>query len=249
MRRKIVAGNWKMNLMRSEAKNLFDGIANLKSDALCDVYQFVPSLFIADLVDQSKFSPIIGAQNAHPKSNGAFTGEISMRQIKNIGVKAVLIGHSERRQLFEESNDFLKEKVDAGISEGLTLFFCCGESLDQREDGSHEQVVISQLKASLFHISQNDFENVVIAYEPVWAIGTGKTATSDQANEMHSVIRSAIAGNYSKDIANNTSILYGGSCKPSNAKELFSKEHIDGGLIGGASLKVEEFTGIINAFR
>jgi triosephosphate isomerase len=249
MRQQIVAGNWKMNLMRSEAKSLFDSIANLKSDALCEVYQFVPSLFIADLVDQSRSSPLIGAQNAHPKSNGAFTGEISMRQIKDLGVKAILVGHSERRQLFEESNDFLKEKVDSAISEGLTLFFCCGESLDQRENGSHEQVVISQLKASIFHISQNDFKNVIIAYEPVWAIGTGKTATSDQANEMHSAIRSAIAGNYSKDIANNTSILYGGSCKPSNAEDLFSKEHIDGGLIGGASLNVDEFAGIINAFR
>jgi triosephosphate isomerase len=249
MRRKIVAGNWKMNPKRSEAKSLFEGVANLKSDASCDVYQFVPSLFIADLVDQSKSFPIIGAQNAHPKPNGAFTGEISMHQIKDMDVKAVLVGHSERRQLFGESNEFLKEKVDAAISEGLTLFFCCGESLEQREDGSHEQVVISQLKASLFHLTEREFENVVIAYEPVWAIGTGKTASSDQANEMHSTIRSAVAGNYSLDVANNTSILYGGSCKPSNAEDLFSKEHIDGGLIGGASLKVEDFSGIINAWK
>lgn len=236
-----------MNLTRSEAKSLFDGVANLNSDPSCDVYQFVPSLFIADLIDQKAVSPILGAQNAHPKLNGAFTGEISMHQIKDMGVKAILIGHSERRQIFGETNEFLKEKVDAAISEALTIFFCCGESLDQREDGSHEQVVINQLKESLFHLSEKDFMNVVIAYEPVWAIGTGKTASSDQANEMHSAIRSAVAGNYTTDVANKTSILYGGSCKPTNAQELFSKEHIDGGLIGGASLKVEDFSGIINA--
>lgn len=249
MRKKIVAGNWKMNLTRSEAKSLFEGVANLKNDASCDVYQFVPSLFISDLIDENKSFPMIGAQNAHPKPNGAFTGEISMHQVKDMGVNAVLVGHSERRQIFRESNEFLKEKVDAAIAEGLTVFFCCGESLEQREDGSHEQVVISQLKASLFHLSEKEFEHVVIAYEPVWAIGTGKTASSDQANEMHSAIRSAVAGNYSVDVAKNTSILYGGSCKPSNAEDLFSKEHIDGGLIGGASLKVEDFSGIINAWK
>jgi triosephosphate isomerase len=249
MRKKIVAGNWKMNLTRSEAKRLFDSISKLSSEMLCDIYQFVPSLFLAELIDKKVDSPILGAQNAHPKSNGAFTGEISMHQIKDIGVKAILIGHSERRQLFGESNEFLKEKVDAAISEGLTLFFCCGESLEQREDGNHEQVVINQLKESLFHLTEKDFKNVVIAYEPVWAIGTGKTASSEQANEMHSAIRSAVAGNYTTDVANKTSILYGGSCKPSNAEELFSKEHIDGGLIGGASLKEEDFSSIINACK
>lgn len=249
MRRKIVAGNWKMNLTRSEAKELFEGVANLNSDASCDIYQFTPSLFIADLVDQNLSSPIIGAQNAHPKQSGAFTGEISMHQVKDMGVKAILVGHSERRQIFGESNKFLKEKVDSAISEGLTLFFCCGESLEQRENGTHEQVVISQLKDSLFHLSEKEFENVIIAYEPVWAIGTGKTASSEQANEMHSAIRSAVAKNYTDEIANSTSILYGGSCKPSNAEDLFSKEHIDGGLIGGASLNVEEFSGVINAWK
>jgi triosephosphate isomerase len=249
MRKNIVAGNWKMNLTRSEAKTLFNEVANLHDEKLCDIYQFVPSLFIADLVDQNVSSPIIGAQNAHSKPNGAFTGEISMHQLKDMGVKAVLVGHSERRQLFNESDAFLKEKVDAAISEELTVFFCCGESLEQRENGSHEQVVISQLKAALLHLSEKEFEKVVIAYEPVWAIGTGKTASSDQANEMHKTIRSAVAGNYSLDIANQTSILYGGSCKPSNAQDLFSKEHIDGGLIGGASLKFEDFSGIINAWK
>lgn len=247
MRKNIVAGNWKMNLTRSEAINLFKEVAEMRDEKLCDVYQLVPSLFIADLVDEKKSSPIIGAQNAHSKKNGAFTGEVSMYQLKDMGVKAVLIGHSERRQLFGESNAFLKEKVDTAISEGLTVFFCCGESLEERENGSHEQVVINQLKESLFHLSEKQFENVIIAYEPVWAIGTGKTASSDQANKMHEAIRNAVAGNYSKDKANQTSILYGGSCKPSNAKDLFSKEHIDGGLIGGASLKFEDFVGIIKA--
>jgi triosephosphate isomerase len=172
-----------------------------------------------------------------------------MFQLKDMGVRSVLIGHSERRQLFGESHAFLKEKVNSAISEGLTVFFCCGESLEERENGSHEQVVISQLKESLFHLTEEQFKNVIIAYEPVWAIGTGKTASSDQANEMHKAIRNAVAGNYSKEKANQTSILYGGSCKPSNAKELFSKEHIDGGLIGGASLTFEDFAGIINAWR
>ena len=238
-----------MNLTRSEAEHLFNEVAKQQNEILCDVYQFVPSLFLTDLIDKNESSPILGAQNAHPKSNGAFTGEISMLQMKETGVKAVLVGHSERRKLFGESNEFLKQKVDAAISEALTVFFCCGESLEEREGSKHEQIVINQLKESLFHLAEKDFRHVVIAYEPVWAIGTGKTASSEQANEMHSAIRNAVAGNYSKGLANETSILYGGSCKPDNAEELFSKEHIDGGLIGGASLKAVDFLQIINACK
>lgn len=249
MRKKIVAGNWKMNLTRSEAIKLFKEVADLQDKKSCEVYQFVPSLFIGDLIDQKASSPIIGSQNAHPQTSGAFTGEISMHQLNDMGVSAILVGHSERRKLFNETDAFLKEKVDSAINEGLTVFFCCGESLEQRENNSHEKVVIGQLKNALLHLPEKDFKNVVIAYEPVWAIGTGKTASSDQANEMHKTIRNAVAANYSNEVADQTSILYGGSCKPSNAEDLFSKEHIDGGLIGGASLKFEDFSGIINAWK
>lgn len=248
MRKKIVAGNWKMNLTRAESESLLNDVSNAIDHMNCDVYQFPPAIYLTDLVDQSVDSVKIGAQNGFSEPKGAFTGEVSMFQLKNIKVSAVLIGHSERRLLFGESHELLKEKVDAAIHEKLTVFFCCGETLDQREENRHEQVVVNQLKESLLHLSADQFKNVVIAYEPVWAIGTGKTASSEQANEMHRTIRKTIEANYNLDIANNTSILYGGSCKPDNAKELFSKEHIDGGLIGGASLKAKDFVDLINTY-
>lgn len=247
MRKNIVAGNWKMNLTRTEAISLLSSVSESLQNPKCEVYQFPPVLYMKELVDQKSTFVKIGAQNGHPEISGAFTGEISMMQINDVGANAVLVGHSERRQLFGESHSFLKQKVDSAINENLTVFFCCGETLEERECGKHEQVVVNQLKESLLHLSERDFKKIVIAYEPVWAIGTGKTANSDQANEMHHAIRKTIEANYSFEIANNTSILYGGSCKPDNAKELFSKEHIDGGLIGGASLKAEDFVSIINA--
>lgn len=249
MRKKIVAGNWKMNLLLEEAKKLNQSIDEALTDSSgkCDVYNFVPAIYLQFTTKSSK-NIEIGAQNGHPKESGAFTGEISMKQLANIGAKAVLIGHSERRQLFNESDAFLKEKVDAALKEGLKVFFCCGETLELRESGKYEEFVINQLKDSLFHLSENDFKNVVIAYEPIWAIGTGKTASPEQANEMHQKIRMAVSDYYSPVIAENTSLLYGGSCNPSNAKTLFSQSDIDGGLIGGASLKPADFLSIIASF-
>ena len=250
MRKKIVAGNWKMNLSFDEAEKLNSSIDEAldKNSYGCEVYNFVPSIYLKDTIDNSK-NVQIGAQNGYPAKNGAFTGEISMNQLSGIGTKAVLIGHSERRQIFNETDAFLKEKVDAAIEENIKIFFCCGESLEQRESGKYEAVVIDQLKNSLFHLSAEDFKKTVIAYEPIWAIGTGKTASPEQANAMHKSIRQAISQAYSPAIAEGTSLLYGGSCNPANAKTLLSQSDIDGGLIGGASLKPEDFMTIISTYK
>lgn len=250
MRKKIVAGNWKMNLLVDEAEQLNISIDEYlgQNSFVCEVYHFIPSIYLKSSIDKSK-NVSIGAQNGHPEKHGAYTGEISMNQLSDIGTKAVLIGHSERRQLFNETDVFLKAKVDAAIEEQIKVFFCCGESLDQRESGKYEEIVIDQLEASLFHISAEDFKKVVIAYEPIWAIGTGKTASPEQANEMHKSIRKAIATAYTTEIAEHTSILYGGSCNPSNAQTLLSQSDIDGGLIGGASLKTEDFISIISIYK
>lgn len=248
MRKKIVAGNWKMNLTAEEAKALNKSAEAQLLDPKCDVYQFVPNIFIPLLINNKGYIQI-GAQNGHPEKNGAFTGEVSMYQLKDSGIQSVLVGHSERRHIFNEKDDFLKEKIDSSLREGIVPFFCCGESLDERERGSHEKIVVDQLKAACFHLDPEEFVKLVIAYEPVWAIGTGKTASPEQANKMHEVLRNAIADKYGKDIAENTTILYGGSCKPSNARELFNMEHIDGGLIGGASLKADDFIQIVNTFN
>lgn len=247
MRKKIVAGNWKMNLNLQQAIDIVEGTSGGEE---CEVYFFSPSLFLDPLLQLSavKSDKIhIGAQNAYPKDSGAFTGEISMKQLANLGIKNVLIGHSERRQHFNESASFLKDKVDAALSNNLQAFFCCGESLKERENGKHMEVVINQLNDAVFHLSPEDFSKIVIAYEPVWAIGTGKTASSEQAEEMHSEIRKAIVKKYGNIISDRISILYGGSCKPSNAKELFGQKNIDGGLIGGASLKTDDFNTIISS--
>lgn len=250
MRKKIVAGNWKMNLSLEEAKSLHQEIngALKKTDSNCDVYHFAPSIYLSSLIKSGQ-AVHVGAQNGYPEENGAFTGEVSMQQLSGIGTQAILIGHSERRQLFNESDAFLKEKVDAALTEDLKIFFCCGESLAERESGNYISTVITQLKNSLFHLSSDDFEKIVIAYEPIWAIGTGMTATPEQANDMHKSIRKAIAHAYTQEIAEQTSILYGGSCKPSNANELLNQSDIDGGLIGGASLKAEDFLGIISTYN
>lgn len=248
MRKKIVAGNWKMNLTAKEAVALNMACENQIHQPKCDVYQFTPSLYISELL-QNKGLIEIGAQNGHPEKNGAYTGEISMYQLKEAGVLSVLIGHSERRHIFNESDSFLKLKVDAALDNEITPFFCIGEKLEERESGKHQETVINQLHAGTFHLPAEMFRKLVIAYEPVWAIGTGKTATPHQANEMHKAIRDAIESQYDSDIAESTTILYGGSCKPSNAGELFEMEHIDGGLIGGASLKADEFIQIVNTIK
>lgn len=246
MRNKIVAGNWKMNLTLTEGKELIEGIQEANTST--EVYVFTPNIYLHPILESTKDkSIIVGAQNGYPEKYGAFTGEVSMYQLKELGVNSVLIGHSERRALFNESPGFLKEKVDAAIAANMTVFFCCGETLEQRLDGNHFEVITQQLEQSLLHLTDVTLNNVVIAYEPVWAIGTGKTASTEDAEAMHKHIRSVITNNYDNKVAEKIRILYGGSCKPSNAAALFSQENIDGGLIGGASLKASDFNEIIKA--
>lgn len=247
MARKIVAGNWKMNLESKEAFALVDELNEQIPSGNCRVVLFPPALFVLPLsrMNQGKYE--LGVQNFYPKPSGAFTGEISLQQAKSVGAGLALIGHSERREYFGESDAFLREKVDAAVEAGVEFIFCCGEPLEIREAGTQAAFVKKQLEESLFHLSGETLQNRIIAYEPIWAIGTGKTATTEQAEEMHRDIRSWIAELFSSEVAESVSILYGGSCKPDNAEELFACPNIDGGLIGGASLKSSDFCAIINA--
>ncbi|MBI1837407.1 MAG: triose-phosphate isomerase [Flavobacteriia bacterium] len=248
MRKKIVAGNWKMNLLNAEAIKLFTEITtSLATVKNVEVLAFPPSIYISELsLIESKIG--LGAQNFYPKDKGAFTGEISTAQIKNIGVTHVLIGHSERRAYFNEDHSFLKEKVNSALDYSLTPVFCCGEPLEIRESNTEFEYVKNQLIESLFHLNETDIQKCVIAYEPVWAIGTGRTATVEQAEAMHAAIRSWLKEYYNETIAASISILYGGSCNASNAKELFSNPNVDGGLIGGAALDATSFLQIIKSF-
>ncbi len=249
MRKKIVAGNWKMNLTSEEANRLFDQVSEkVDGKKTPEVMVFPPSVFIHELAKKSKSSIEIGIQNFYPKDKGAYTGEISISQLKNIGASQVLIGHSERRAYFNETELFLKEKVNSALENKVGIVFCCGEPLGIREANQEMNYVRKQLEDSLFHLSATDLKKCVIAYEPVWAIGTGKTATIAQAEEMHKSIRSWIAEKYDFVVADSISILYGGSCNASNANELFSCPNVDGGLIGGAALDAEAFLQIIHSF-
>ena len=252
MRRKIVAGNWKMNKSFPDAEELIAEIADkletLDTDHM-DVILCPPYVYLemaTDIAEESVFS--VGAQNMNENDNGAFTGEISGPMLTSMEVEFCIIGHSERRKYFGEDNSLLAKKVDAALRNGLRPIFCCGEILPEREAGIHFEVVKKQLDESLFHITYAQFQQVVIAYEPVWAIGTGVNATPAQAQEMHAYIRGLVAGKYGDDVALETSILYGGSCNGSNARELFSQPDVDGGLIGGASLKADEFMKIVTSF-
>ncbi|MFP5079865.1 triose-phosphate isomerase [Pedobacter sp. JCM 36344] len=252
MRKKIVAGNWKMNLEYSEGISLFSEIVNMvkdekKGDQLAIIC--APYIHLHSLAKLGGNAISIGAQNCHQKESGAYTGEISAKMIKSVGCEYVIIGHSERRQYFAESDELLAEKTVIALANGLTPLFCIGETLDERNNGSYFDVLKSQLVNGVFGLSNADFSKVVIAYEPVWAIGTGLTASSAQAQEVHAFIRKEIAAKYDTAIAEETSILYGGSCNPKNAAELFAQEDIDGGLIGGASLKSRDFLDIIKAFN
>jgi len=248
MRSNIVAGNWKMNLDQTEAQIVFNGICSeTDSRSETNVIIFPPAIYLADFSSQKPQHIQIGAQNFYPAEKGAFTGEISYSQLQSFGVNTVLIGHSERRAIFNESNEFLKQKVDVAIKNGMQIVFCCGEPLEVRQAGEELAFVENQLKESLFHLNKEQFAQVVIAYEPVWAIGTGLTASVQQAEDMHASIRSWVESKYDHNLAENTSILYGGSCNESNAKELFSCPNVDGGLIGGASLKVDSFIQIVNS--
>lgn len=247
MRKKIVAGNWKMNKSHAEAETLTrellagcSTLTNAPKIILCTPFPYLVT--VRALLAGSRLE--VGAQNCSEHDSGAYTGEVSASMLKSISVPYVIIGHSERRQYFGENGPLLAKKVDQALANGLTPIFCCGEQLEVRERGDHETLVKQQTEESLFHLPADKLEKVVIAYEPVWAIGTGKTATSKQAQEMHAVIRKHIHGKYGA-VADQIQILYGGSVKPDNAKELFSCPDVDGGLVGGASLKSTDFIGII----
>ena len=252
MRKNIVAGNWKMNTTVAEgvqlAKEVNEAVA-AAGELKCDVVIGVPFTHLTavkDVIDIEKVG--LSAENCANKEKGAYTGEVSAAMVASTGANYVILGHSERREYYNETPEILKEKVDLALANGLKIIFCCGESLELRNAGTYEEFIKAELKDSLFHLSAEEFANIVIAYEPIWAIGTGKTATSDQAEEVHAFIRSFLAEKYGETVANDTTILYGGSCKPTNAPELFAKPNIDGGLIGGASLKAADFMGIVTAF-
>jgi triosephosphate isomerase (TIM) len=253
MRKNIVAGNWKMNNTIDEGKVLASEVVNMVNDEVSDEVTVVlgaPFVLLPSVVRLTSGAEKVftAAQNCSDHAAGAYTGEVSVAMLKSVGVEYVLIGHSERRQYFNETNKQLAEKVDLALSAGLLPIFCCGEPLEIREHGSFFDYVCNQLTESLFHLTQQSISSLILAYEPIWAIGTGKTATSQQAQEMHAQIRSHIASQYGDEIANGISILYGGSCKPDNARELFANSDVDGGLIGGASLKSRDFVDIIKSF-
>ena len=252
MRKKIVAGNWKMNTTLQEGVALAEGLKEALAGKTvnCDVVVCTPFISVASVVKAVEGSVIgVGAEDCSAHDKGAYTGEVSAEMVKSTGAEYVILGHSERREYYNETPEILKEKVDLALANGLKILFCIGESLEQREANEQNAVVKAELEGSVFHLSAEQFANIVIAYEPIWAIGTGKTATAEQAEEIHAYIRSVVAEKYGAEVAANTSILYGGSCKASNAPELFAKPDIDGGLIGGASLKVADFKGIIDAWK
>lgn len=249
-RQRIVAGNWKMNKNYQEGRDLTADIIRLLQPADVKVVIIPPFIHMKSVsnIIQDVTNIYLGAQNCHQEEKGAFTGEVSAAMLKSTGAEYVIIGHSERREYFGETDALLAKKVAAVLANDMQPIFCCGEKLDVREAGTHEALVAQQLKEGLFHLSAADFARVVIAYEPVWAIGTGKTATPQQAQDMHRHIRQLIAAQYGEEPAAQTTILYGGSCNPANARELFAQPDVDGGLIGGASLKAEDFVAIVKSF-
>jgi triosephosphate isomerase len=249
MRQKIVAGNWKMNKNAEETEDLLnDLIDRIPTDCAARVIVAPTFVNLASAADHLEFTNIeVAAQNMHQATNGAFTGEISAGMLRSIGVSTVILGHSERRTYFNETDAVIALKVDAAMQNGMEAIFCFGEHLEQRQNGQHFNVVENQLRDGLFHLEADDWQNVVLAYEPVWAIGTGETATPDQAQEMHAFIRETVRTRYGSDVAETVQILYGGSVKPDNAREIFSKPDVDGGLIGGASLNGADFSAIVLA--
>jgi len=248
-RKKIVAANWKMNTTIEEGEKLVDQIIEqLPAELNCSVIIAPPFIHLPMLIKKASGTKLcVAAQNCHQEKSGAFTGEISGAMLKDLGVSHVIVGHSERRQLFHENNELIKLKLNAALDAGLHPIFCCGESLEIRETGAHNIFVRQQLEESLFHLDADTFYKVIIAYEPIWAIGTGVTASPEQAQEMQQYIRDQIAMRYDKIISETSRILYGGSIKADNAKTLFSQEDVDGGLVGGASLNAQGFLEIINA--
>lgn len=253
MRKQIAAANWKMNLTYREAETLLDKLTgesyNLTENRVAVFAVPAPYLTMASEKISRQKHMYVAAQNVYTKKSGAFTGEVSVSMLQSIKVDHAVIGHSERREYFNETNQLLADKVNICLETGITPIFCCGEALPVREANKQNTFVSSQLEESLFHLSEDQIQKVVIAYEPIWAIGTGKTASSQQAQDMHAHIRDQIGSKYGEAIAENISILYGGSVKASNAKEIFGQPDVDGGLVGGASLIAEEFAAIINALK
>ena len=249
MRKQIVAGNWKMNNDLSETQDLITGLKAIPktSDAEVIIAPSFVSLFNA--FESLRDTDIhVAAQNMHQSDSGAFTGEVSAQMLKSVGVNTVILGHSERRAYCNEDEILLTEKVNTALKNGMRIIYCFGEELKDRNYGEHFEVVNKQIANALFHLEADSWKDIILAYEPVWAIGTGETASPEQAQEMHAFIRKTVADEYSKSLADEVTILYGGSVKPANAKEIFSKPDVDGGLIGGASLKADDFMAIVNAF-
>ena len=250
MRKKIVAGNWKMNNDLAQTEDMLGQLKNkwrendevrvIIAPAFTNLHHAFQSL--------RNFPIDVAAQNMNENSNGAFTGEVSAQMLTSIGVKTVILGHSERRAIFKETDEVLAKKVNTALENDMEVIFCCGEELGQRKAEKHFEVVRNQLEKALFQVSEANWQRIIIAYEPVWAIGTGETASPEQAQEMHAFIRKTISEKFGQDLANDVSILYGGSVKPDNAREIFAREDVDGGLIGGASLKADDFLAIVNAF-
>tara|TARA_B100000497_G_C7650202_1_gene391128 strand:+ start:471 stop:1220 length:750 start_codon:yes stop_codon:yes gene_type:complete len=249
MRKQIVAGNWKMNNDYVDSEILVSKLLGKHKHSNTEVIIAPPFTNLLLSINALKGSSIkVAAQNMHFAESGAYTGEVSAAMLKSIGVETVILGHSERRAYFNESDDLLAKKVDTALAHEMRVIFCFGEELKDRKSGNENSVVESQIKKALFHLPEAAWSQIVLAYEPVWAIGTGETATPDQAQDMHAFIRKTLANAYAQSLADSVSILYGGSVKSSNAEEIFSKTDVDGGLIGGAALDAEHFTAIVNAF-
>ena len=249
MRKQIVAGNWKMNNDLPQTEDLLGALKNEKKMSNCEVMIAPTFTNLWHAFEAMREYPIeVIAQNMHYAENGAYTGEVSAAMLKSVGVQLVILGHSERRAYFNETDEILAKKVNTALAHNLRVIFCFGEELKDRKSGEQEAVVERQIINALFHLKPEDFKNIILAYEPVWAIGTGETASPEQAQDMHAFIRRTLAAKYGDAVANKVSILYGGSVKPNNAKEIFSKPDVDGGLIGGASLNAQDFFAIVNAF-
>ena len=247
MRQKIVAGNWKMHKNAEETEDLLNELIDrIPTDTDTRVIVAPTFVNLASAADHLEFTHIeVAAQNMHQSASGAFTGEVSANMLKSVGVNIVILGHSERRSYFHETDSMIAFKVDAALQHNMEVIFCFGEELSDRQDKNHFNVVENQLRDGLFHLEEKDWESIILAYEPVWAIGTGETATPDQAQEMHHFIRETIRKRFGNNVADSVRILYGGSVKPDNAREIFSKPDVDGGLIGGASLKADDFAAIV----
>ncbi|WP_299889198.1 triose-phosphate isomerase [uncultured Lacinutrix sp.] len=249
MRKNIVAGNWKMNNDLPQTEALISDLLKQEQTSNAEVMIAPTSVNLFQAFETTRLSNIeVIAQNMHFAENGAYTGEVSASMLKSVGVNTVILGHSERRAYFNETDEMLAKKVDTALANNMRVIFCFGEELEDRKSGNEEEIVENQIKKALFHLDASVFNSIVLAYEPVWAIGTGETASPEQAQDMHAFIRKTLESKYGNTVADAMTILYGGSVKPTNAKEIFSKPDVDGGLIGGASLKAEDFFAIVNAF-